>query len=84
MNSIIAFGVPELAFQSFLVLMTIITVIRTCTSQVGHGTGSSLAVGLLVVIVQPKWLAGPAGQPSVQWSYVTFSITVRQASSLSH
>jgi len=86
---ILAFGVPEIIFQSILVLVIIGTIIRHWKTWMLLGKCSLTTIivrdglwgfffnllGLLVIIIQPVWLAGRNNQPNLQWSYLTFSVT---------
>ncbi|GJJ15399.1 hypothetical protein Clacol_009675 [Clathrus columnatus] len=79
-DSVARLGVSELAFQSILVLAIIGTIVRhqkTWTLRQQRSLTSIIIrdglwgyffnhLGLIVVIVQPIWLVGPAGQPSIQ------------------
>ncbi|GJJ15454.1 hypothetical protein Clacol_009732 [Clathrus columnatus] len=84
-----AFSAPELIFQSILVLVIIITIIRhQKTWTLREQTSLTTIIirdglwgyffnlfGLLIIIIQPILLSGLVGQLSLQWSYVTFSVT---------
>ncbi|GJJ15419.1 hypothetical protein Clacol_009696 [Clathrus columnatus] len=91
LSSITAFGqvAPALAFQCLLIPVIVPTIIRhrrTLKSRKKNGVVAIMIrdgiwgfllnlIGVLVIIIEPVWLAGPLGTPNLQWSYLTFSVT---------